>query len=373
MYDEGYTLNFKARWVLRRNRILGSPAFQRWASRTPIFRSIARRKAAAQFDMIAGFVYAQILAAFVESDLIAFLNGQLRSLTEVAAITQLTSDATLRLLHAGESLQISESPINGLWTLGEAGAALSCNSGAMAMIRHHRLLYRDLADPLVLFAKDRREETALSAYWTYASKSGSQEAAADYSQLMAATQPMVSQQIIDAYDFTAHRRLLDVGGGSGAFVGAVTKSAPLLEAGIFDLPEVIEAAKSRFAVEPLSANWQLHPGSFKSDALPQGYDLITLSRILHDHDDDVAQALLKKVHSALPDGGHLLIIEPMANAPHAKSMGHAYFGLYLWAMGSGRPRTSDELHNMLKTAGFLSIRPVHTALPIITSALVAIK
>lgn len=373
MSYKGYTLNFKARWVLRRNRILGSPAFQRWASRMPIFRSIARRKAAAQFDMIAGFVYAQILAAFVESDLIAFLNGQLRSLAEVAAFARLTPDATLRLLHAGESLQISESPIAGQWTLGEAGAALSCNSGAMAMIRHHRLLYRDLADPLALLAKDRREETALSAYWTYASKDNSQEAAADYSQLMAATQPMVSQQIIDAYDFTTHRRLLDVGGGSGAFVGAVTRSAPSVEAGIFDLPEVINAAKNRFAAEPQFANWQLHPGSFKSDPLPQGYDLITLSRILHDHDDDVVQALLKKVYSALPDGGRLLIVEPMADASHAKAMGHAYFGLYLWAMGSGRPRTSDEYHNMLRTSGFVSIKPVRTALPIITSALVAIK
>ncbi len=373
MYSKGYTLNLKARWVLRRNRILSSPSFQRWASRTPIFRSIARRKAAAQFDMIAGFVYAQILAAFVESDLIAFLDGHLRSLPEINAFTQLTPDAALRLLHAGESLKISESPMKGLWTLGDAGAALSCNKGAMAMVRHHRLLYRDLADPLALFAKDRREETALSAYWTYASKSDSEEAAADYSQLMAATQPMVSQQIIDSYDFTTHRRILDVGGGSGAFISAITNAAPSLKAGIFDLPEVIEAAKNRFASEPLSAHWQMHPGSFKSDTLPQGYDLITLSRILHDHDDDVAQALLKKVHSALPDGGRLLIIEPMANAPHAKSMGHAYFGLYLWAMGSGRPRTAIELQTMLKAAGFCNTKPVRTALPIITSALVAIK
>ena len=368
-----YIPSWKARWVLWRNAILGSPEFQRWASRTPLVRGIARRKAAAQFDMIAGFVYAQVLAAFVESGLIGFLNGQLRSLSEVEEFTKLAPDAVCRLLHAGESLQISESPVAGLWTLGEAGAALSCNFGAMAMIRHHRLLYRDLTDPLALFAKDRREETALSAYWTYASKSDSHEKAADYSELMAATQPMVSQQIIDAYDFTDHRRMLDVGGGSGAFASAIMQAAPALEVGIFDLPEVIETATKRFAGETASAKWRLHPGSFKSNALPEGYDLITLSRIAHDHDDAVVQALLSKIHAALPIGGRLLIIEPMADSTHAKPMGHAYFGLYLWAMGSGRPRTPDELTNMLKTAGFAGIKPVRTNLPIITSALVAIK
>jgi demethylspheroidene O-methyltransferase len=373
MSENNYISSWKARWVLRRNHILGSPGFQRWASRTPLVRGIARRKAAAQFDMIAGFVYAQILAAFVESELISYLNGHLRSLPEIAAFTKLAPDAALRLLHAAESLQISESPDMGVWTLGEAGAALSCNTGAMAMIRHHRLLYRDLADPLALFAKDRREETALSAYWTYASKSNSQEAAADYSELMAATQPMVSQQIIDAYDFTAHRRMLDVGGGSGAFASAIMRAAPALEVGIFDLPEVIEAAKQRFASEASTANWQLHAGSFKANDLPEGYDLITLSRIAHDHDDAVVQALFAKIHAALPTGGRLLIVEPMADSPHAKPMGHAYFGLYLWAMGSGRPRTITELRNMLKAAGFTSIAPVQTALPIITSALVANK
>jgi demethylspheroidene O-methyltransferase len=54
-------------------------------------------------------------------------------------------------------------------------------------------------------------------------------------------------------------------------------------------------------------------------------------------------------------------------------MGEAYFGMYLWAMGSGRPRSSQETSAMLRNAGFTTIKPVKTALPIITRALVAIK
>jgi demethylspheroidene O-methyltransferase len=359
-------LTWKTRWVMRRNAILGSARFQRWASHTPVIRGIARQRAAAQFDLVAGFVYSQILTVFAELELIPFLNGHLRSFDDIAKFSGLERDATDRLLRAGQALQLVESPQAGLWALGEAGAPLSANEGAIAMIRHHNLLYHDLAEPLALLKAGRRKETALSAYWTYASKDRSDAGATGYSALMAATQPMVSQQIIDAYDFSAHRRMLDIGGGSGAFVRAIGDVAPSLQLGIFDLPEVIAEADVTNAID-------LHAGSFKETALPQGYDLVTIVRILHDHDDDVVQTLLSKIHESMPQRGRLLIVEPMAESDGAERMGDAYFGLYLWAMGSGRPRSMTAIASMLKNAGFDRTKPVPTALPVITSAIVAIK
>ena len=374
MSNNNDTLSLKTRWVMRRNRVLGSAAFQRWASRAPIIRGIARRRAAAQFDILAGFVYTQVLYSFVELDLIAYLNGHLRRFAEVVAHTGLSEEATDRLLKAGAALQLAESPQSGLWTLGEAGAPLSANAGALAMVRHHPLLYEDLADPLALLRADRGQETALSAYWTYAAKGVADPAnAAPYSALMAATQPMVSAQILDAYDFAHHRKMLDIGGGSGAFVQTIAHATPALQCGIFDLHDVIAVTQRRLAGLAESSRTILHSGSFKTDALPTGYDLITLVRICHDHDDDVVKALLSSIYTALPDGGRLLIVEPMADAPHATRMGDAYFGLYLWAMGSGRPRTAVELTEYLKNAGFARVMAIKTALPIITSALVAIK
>ena len=374
MSENTDNLTLKTRWVMRRNAILGSARFQRWASRTPLFRSVARRKAAAQFDMIVGFVYSQVLTAFVQSGLIGFMQGQLRTEGEIGEFAGLGSDATDRLLRAGQSLQLAEMPQAGLWTLGESGAPLSANAGALAMIRHHHLLYRDLSEPLRLLSSDRRDETALSAYWTYASKAETNTIdAAGYSALMAATQPMVSQQITDAYDFSVHRRMLDIGGGSGAFTAAIAATAPNLQFGIFDLPEVIDEAKKRIGSQFAATDIKLHGGNFKQDALPRDYDLITALRILHDHDDNVAQALLVKIHAALPDDGRLLIVEPMADSSHATRMGDAYFGLYLWAMGSGRPRSASEIRNMLSTAGFSTVKRVKTALPIIASALLATK
>jgi demethylspheroidene O-methyltransferase len=358
-------LTWRTRWVMWRNAVLGSARFQKWASRTPVIRRIARRRAAAQFDLVAGFVYSQILAATVESELIDYLKDQPRGFDDVVGFLDLKPHATDRLLRAAQALELVESPQAGIWTLGEQGAALSANPGAMAMIRHHRLLYQDLADPLALLGRGRRKETMLSAFWTYASRQQENDGHQSYSALMAATQPMVAQQIIDAYDFSRHRKMLDIGGGTGAFVRAVASVAPRLAFGIFDLPEVLAGADTAVAT--------LHPGSFREADVPTGYDLITLTRILHDHDDDVAQALLAKIHLALPPDGRLLIIEPMAGAVSAERMGDAYFGLYLWAMGSGRPRTALEIHSMLESAGFSSVKDVKTDLPIIADAIVAMR
>ena len=78
--------------------------------------------------------------------------------------------------------------------------------------------------------------------------------------------------------------------------------------------------------------------------------------MLHDHDDDKALAALRAAYAALPPGGTLLIAEPMAQTPGAEAIGDAYFGFYLLAMGSGRPRRHGEMTQLLQAAGFERIR-----------------
>jgi demethylspheroidene O-methyltransferase len=69
----------------------------------------------------------------------------------------------------------------------------------------------------------------------------------------------------------------------------------------------------------------------------------------------------------------VLIAEPMARTGGAEPMGEAYFGFYLLAMGSGRPRSPDELRRMLTEAGFVSVRSLRTRQPLQTGALVAVR
>lgn len=350
----------KVRWVGWRNAILASDKFRRWAARFPLTRPVAKVRARETFALVAGFVYSQVLLACVEGGVLELLADGPASAEDVAAKSDLPTVAALRLLRAAASLHLAEDVGAGRYMLGRVGAAIHADPGIVAMIRHHHLLYADLADPLALL---RREGGggALSGYWPYAE--GQDGGVADYSALMAASQPMVAAQATDAYDFARHRRLLDVGGGQGAFVSAVGKVAPKLTGGVFDLPDVV----ARIA-DPVV---EKHGGSFLTDPLPRGYDLITLVRILHDHDDDSMLRILSAAKSALDSGGRLLIIEPMARLRGDEAMGDAYFGMYLLAMGSGRARTPNELRTALQNCGFSRTRMVGTSLPLIAQIIVA--
>ncbi|OYU15991.1 MAG: methyltransferase [Alphaproteobacteria bacterium PA4] len=366
----------RERWLLWRNRWLMNPGFQRWSMRLPLLRGTARHHANEMFRTITGFVYTKTLTAAVDLGVIATLAEAPASTADLATAGDLSLPAMQRLLAAAQSIDLVEPLPGDRWTLGQRGAALAKNQGALAMIEHHKLFYDDLADPVAALRRGRGGGK-LAAFWTYAEAAGRGDpaGAADpgteaYSRLMAASQPMVAEQLLDAYDFGRHRRLLDVGGGHGAFVAEVAARHPDLELALFDLPPVAAQARHVLASRGLP-QVVAHGGSFRDDDLPAGHDLITLVRILHDHDDAVVAALLARIHAALPPGGTLLIGEPMAGTPGAQAMGDAYFGLYLWAMGSGRPRTAQAYRKLLQAAGFAHIREIATGVPMVARLLVA--
>jgi len=358
-------------WRDWRNGLIGSPSFQQWASVFPLTRPVARRRAQALFDLSAGFVYSQIAYACVTSGLLDRLAQGPVAVDELARLVELDSSGTERLVKAAVALKLAEAAGEGRYALGVEGAALRGAPGVAAMIDHHRLLYADLADPMALLRRGGGGG-ALSGYWPYAEGHDvgpGTDGAGPYSGLMSASQAMVAAQVLAAYPIGRHRRLMDVGGGEGTFLRAVGDHAPGLDLSLFDLPPVAERARRRFAAEGRAV--AVTGGSFFTDALPRGADAITLMRILHDHDDDKAMVLLRAVRAALEPGHTLLIAEPMAQVRGAERVGDAYFGLYLLAMGSGRPRSVAEIRSMLKDAGFTRSREVATPLPMIASLIVA--
>ena len=368
----------RERWLLLRNRMLSNPQFQRWSMRLPLLRGTARYHANAMFAVITGFVNTKTLTAAVDLGIIAALARAPESTRGLAVVAGLAEPAMQRLLAAAAAIDLVEALPGDRWTLGQRGAALSSNPGALAMIEHHKLFYTDLADPVAMLRRGRGGGD-LAAFWSYAEAAGRGEPAATaaedeatraYSALMAASQPMVAEQVLDSFDFSRHRSLLDIGGGHGAFVREVATRHPGLQLALFDLPPVAARAREILAAQSLP-HIVAHGGSFRDDPIPGGADLITLVRILHDHDDAVVLALLKAVRAVLPPGGTLLIAEPMAGTRGAEAMGDAYFGLYLWAMGSGRPRTAAAYTEMLQAAGFARVHERRTGLPMVTRLLVA--
>jgi demethylspheroidene O-methyltransferase len=277
-------------------------------------------------------------------------------------------------MRAAVALDLAESLPHDRYALGRLGAALRGNPSLAAMIEHHAMLYADLADPVALL---RGEQTAsnLAAFWPYARNAdpaiSGDARVRDYSALMAGSQALIADQVLAAYPFHKHRRLLDIGGGEGVFLAAAGQRVPGLGLMLFDLPAVAQRAVSRLNTAALQGHAQIYAGDFLRDPLPVGADVASLVRVLHDHDDAPALAILRNARAALPVGGVLLIAEPMSGTPGAEPVGDAYFGFYLAAMGSGRPRTAAEISALVREAGFTRTRLVPTRSPLIVRLLVA--
>lgn len=365
--------SWRERWLAFRNRTIASPGFQRWAAGFPLTRRIAQRNTRALFDLCAGFVYSQTLFACIRLDLFRILEHGPLSCLELAEKLCLRPDRTLRLLKAAASLGLLRRLDDERFALADLGAALIGNPSIAAMIEHHALLYEDLRDPVGLL-RGESGASRLSGYWPYAGRPDAAslrpEAVADYSALMASSQALVAEDILDAYPMHRHRLLMDVGGGEGAFLRAVMLATPGLAVRLFDLPAVAVRAGERFAAEGSSGRAEAMGGNFRTSPLPRGADVISLVRVVHDHDDEIVRILLRAVRDALPEGGTLVLAEPMAGTARAEPIADAYFGFYLLAMGSGRCRTAAELTALLKEAGFAGCREVPTRRPLLTRLLV---
>jgi demethylspheroidene O-methyltransferase len=361
-------------WSAFRDRLLSSRRFQRFAVVFPLTRPTARRRARALFDIVAGFVYSQVLFASVRLRLFDILADGPQTVPALAVRLGLPESGALRLLEAAASLRLAEARSGGRFGLGDLGAAMVGNPGIAAMVEHHAMFYADLRDPVALL-RGEATETALGAYWPYAKAASTGELdagrTAPYTALMGASQALVADEVLDAYRIGRHRCVLDIGGGDGSFLAAAAKRAPRLRLKLFDLPPVAAQARARFAQAGLADRADVTGGSFLTDDLPHGADIATLVRVLHDHDDESVLAILRAARRALPPDGVLLVAEPMAQTRGAEPMGAAYFGFYLLAMGSGRPRTPDGLSALLTQAGFDRIRLLPTRRPLLARVMTA--
>ncbi len=363
---------------------LTDPNFSRWAAGNVLTRWITRRRAKQVFDVMAGFVYSQVLLACVRLRIFELVNESPRTLDELAQICQVPASALQRLINSAVALKLLSLRGQGRYGLGPLGAPVAGHPGIRAMIEHHAVLYHDMQDPVALL-RDQVSDGQMAAYWPYSAidagadlkaapaRTWQGDKVARYSQLMSASQPFVVDEVLATYDFAQHKCSLDVGGGQGTFVGRLAAAFPHLKLKLFDLPQVAELAQASFVTRGFADRATAFGGDFLRDELPEGADLVTLVRVAHDHPDEHVQAILRAIFAALPPGGTLLLAEPMAQNANQPPLGDAYFHFYLLAMGAGRLRTTGELGSMMMEAGFSSVELLNNPMPMQTRILIAKK
>jgi demethylspheroidene O-methyltransferase len=350
-------------------RLAASPAFHAFCARIPGLRHLARAEGRALFSIVSGFAQSQALMAIVELRVLHALHDGPATTAALAARADLAPDRMRILLQAGAALKLLHQR-RGLWHLSARGAAFLTVPGLEAMVRHHGAFYRDLADPVALLKG--HDQTELARFWPYVFGAGGAtdpEVTALYSGLMADSQGLVAADTLGLFDFSQTRHLMDIGGGTGAFLRAIGTAHPRLRMTLFDLPAVVAGARFGLMTDRIT----IHPGSFRDDPLPEGPDTISLIRVLYDHADSTVTALLAKVHAALPPGGRILISEPMSGGAHPDPATDVYFALYTMAMQTGRTRSAADIAGLLRAAGFTHVESRPGFRSFVTSVVTATK
>lgn len=350
-----------------------SPRFHAFCARVPGLKHLARAEGAALFDIVQGFVQSQALLALVELRVLHRLAEGPLALAALAGPAGVPVERMAVLCRAGAGLGLLAER-RGQWRLTVRGAAFLTVPGLEAMVRHHPVLYRDLADPVAFFRGETRPE--LAGFWPYVFGAGGAadpELAARYSALMADSQGLVAADTLGLVDLAGVKRLMDVGGGTGAFLAAVGAAYPKLEMALFDLPAVVPGAEARFASAGMRGRVEIVPGSFRDDPLPRGADAVSLVRVLYDHSDETVAELLRAVFAALPDGGRLIVSEPMAGGARPDPATDVYFSVYTLAMQTGRTRSGAEIQQLLEDAGFVDCQYRRGFRPFVTSVVMAVK
>lgn len=159
-----------------------------------------------------------------------------------------------------------------------------------------------------------------------------------------------------SHDFSGCSRLLDLGGGSGAFAIEAVKRFPSLSAVVFDLPQVVAVAEQIIQEARLTDRIVGVGGDLRVDPWPKGSDVILLSYVVSCYEQGTVQALLARTQAYLPSGGRLLIHDFALSADRSGPHNAALFLFgQLCASAHTQAYTVDELAAAMEEAGYVDV------------------
>jgi O-methyltransferase domain/Dimerisation domain len=181
---------------------------------------------------------------------------------------------------------------------------------------------------------------------------------------MATLTAYTTAAILEAYDFSRFRSVIDVGGGTGTLLAAILQKHPTLRGMLFDLPHVIERAPDVLRAAGVSDRCELAAGSF-FEGVPGGHDAYLLKWIIHDWDDARAIAILRACHGAMSGRGTLLLVERVLGDRTTPAELDHYRADLLMAIATpgGKERTRREFEVLFDAAGFRLAAVVPTRSP----------
>ena len=190
------------------------------------------------------------------------------------------------------------------------------------------------------------------------------EAAAVFNRAMVELTRLDSATVVRAYDFSAMKRIVDVGGGYGELLAAILRANPAARGVLFDRPHAIENGRRNLATAAVADRCEFVAGDF-FDSIPGGADAYVLKSVIHDWDDERSKVILQNCGRAMHEHARLLLVERIVPLQLAASAAHraiARGDLNMLVGLGGQERREDEYRALLSATG-LQVKAVLPAGP----------
>jgi hypothetical protein len=277
-----------------------------------------------------------------------------RSVDEIAAAVDADSPTLYRLLRACADLDLFDELGGHVFALTEVGNAL--RSDAPVSMRHfamwvgtpaERYTWSDLTTA-VRTGQPVFERVHGRPVWDYMRHTP--DVAEVFDKAMTEASCQLISPIVEAYDFSGLRTIVDVAGGHGALLAAVLEANPTVQGVLFDQPDVIAGAGASFKEAGVSDRYGAVAGDF-FESVPSGGDAYLLSNVIHDWDDDRSAEILTNCRDAMTESGRVLLVEAVMPDGTTPSTVVKLMDLNMLVLCGGRQRTQAEFEKLFTRVG----------------------
>lgn len=299
-------------------------------------------------DIAAGFQKSRVLLTAVDLGVFTLIGDMALTAQEVAGLAGADERAMDRLLAALVGMGLLEKGAEAYRNTPASRRHLAADGEApLGALGHLSRMYANWAS---MTEAVRAGTGVIDLGW----EPGSMEA---FIQAMHARAVKEAALIVPRLPLSGARRVLDVGGGSGAISMAVVEAAEEVEATILDIPPVVELAKKYVGEHPARERIHFRPGDMLADDFGDGWDAVLLMQILHMFGPDTNRALLRKAGAALAPGGTLAIQDFLLDPDRTTPPFAARFALnMLVTTRDGDAYTENEVRQWMRDAGLTDIQ-----------------
>ena len=316
-------------------------------------------------QLLTGMWATEAIAAAARLGVPDLLASGPRTADEVAEKSGSHAGAMHRLLRGLASLGVLERRDGGRWALTAVGERLRSDVPAtfrdafIAETDHvHWQSWERLADAVRSGLPRPLPVLGAAAFEYYGKNLAEGE---QFGKAMQNISRFAAAAVLEAYDFSGVKTMMDVGGGNGSLALAILEKHPEMRGKVFDLPYIEPQAKLGIHAAGAALRCGFESGDF-FQAVPKGADLHVLKFILHDWTDEECVRILRSCRASLESGGKLLVVE-MLVPEEIRPDFVMLMDLNMLVMTGGRERTAKEFEALFAEAGFRMTRVVPTKSP----------